>query len=195
MEWGVKDKLIEKSFNKLENCKECLEEFSCFLEYSFCDSSRIYSDYFPVLLFLLVAIVLTLIFLVTVFIAKQNPNTEKLSAYECGFEPYEDARHAFDIKFYLVAILFIVFDIETMYLLPWSVSISKIDILGFWSMVDFIIELSVGLVYVWYVGALEWDLCVREEQWFACWAHDPEIVSSSLTSNICILYQFIKYKR
>ena len=64
-------------------------------------------------------------------------------------------------------------------------TISKINILGFWSMVDFVIELSVGLVYVWYVGALEWDLCVREEQWFACWAHDPEIVSSSLTSNMC----------
>ena len=84
-------------------------------------------------------------------------DTEKLSTYECGFEPYEDARNIFDVKFYIVAILFILFDIEAMFLLPWSVSISQLSTLGFWSMIDFIIELGVGFVYVWYVGALEWD--------------------------------------
>jgi len=87
----------------------------------------------------------------------QNPESEKLSTYECGFEPYEDSRHKFDVKFYLVAILFIIFDIETMFLLPWSVTLSQLNLLGFWSMIDFIIELGVGFVYVWYIGALEWD--------------------------------------
>lgn len=118
---------------------------------------RIYSDYFPILICLLVVLVLTLVLLSSFFFAIQKPETEKLSSYECGFEPYEDARNTFDVKFYLVAILFIVFDIETMYLLPWSVSLAKINILGFWSMVDFIIELGVGLLYVWYIGALDWD--------------------------------------
>jgi len=80
-----------------------------------------------------------------------------MSAYECGFEPYENARHVFDIKFYLVAMLFIVFDIETMFIIPWSVSVSKLNLLGFWSMIDFIIELGIGFIYVWYVGALDWD--------------------------------------
>jgi NADH:ubiquinone oxidoreductase subunit 3 (subunit A) len=87
----------------------------------------------------------------------QNPETEKMSAYECGFEPYEDARHKFDVKFYLVAMLFIVFDIETMYLIPWSVTISKLNLLGFWAMMDFIIELGIGFIYVWYIGGLDWD--------------------------------------
>ena len=149
--------LLEEVLNQIDYYKNSLEECSGSLTYFFCDSSRVYSDYFPVLLFIGVAIVLTCILLFTFFIANQNPDTEKLSAYECGFDPYEDARHTFDVKFYLVGILFLVFDIETMYLLPWSVSLSKINILGFWSMIDFIIELSVGLVYVWYIGALEWD--------------------------------------
>lgn len=87
----------------------------------------------------------------------QNPEPEKLSTYECGFEPYEDSRHKFDVRFYLVAILFIIFDIETMFLLPWSITLSQLNLLGFWSMIDFIIELGVGFVYVWYIGALEWD--------------------------------------
>ena len=112
----------------------------------------------PILLFLLVAIVLALVIVtLSYLLAIQNPETEKLSAYECGFEPYEDARNIFDVKFYLVAILFILFDIETMFLLPWSVSLSQLNILGFWSMVDFIMELGIGFVYIWYIGALEWD--------------------------------------
>ena len=128
-----------------------------FNDYVLSSSSKVYSDYLPVLIFFFVVLFLTLVLLGTVFFVTHNPNTEKLSAYECGFEPYEDARNRFDVKFYLVAILFIVFDIETMFLLPWSVSLSNINILGFWSMVDFIIELAVGLTYVWFIGALEWD--------------------------------------
>ncbi len=120
--------------------------------------SFIHSEFLPVLLFLLVAIVLALVIVtLSYLLAIQNPETEKLSAYECGFEPYEDARNIFDVKFYLVAILFILFDIETMFLLPWSVSLSQLNILGFWSMVDFIMELGIGFVYIWYIGALEWD--------------------------------------
>ena len=120
--------------------------------------SFFYSELLPILIFLTIAIVLALIIVcLSYFLAVQNPETEKLSSYECGFEPYEDARNIFDVKFYIVAILFIIFDIETMFLLPWSISLSQLDILGFWSMIDFIIELGVGFVYIWYIGALEWE--------------------------------------
>ena len=118
----------------------------------------IYDEFLPVLIFLTVAIILALlIVLLSYFLSIQNPDTEKLSSYECGFEPYEDARNVFDVKFYIVAILFILFDIETMFLFPWSICLSQLSMLGFWSMVDFIIELGVGFVYIWYIGALEWD--------------------------------------
>ena len=122
------------------------------------NKSFFYSEFLPILIFLTVAIILALIIVsLSYFLAIQNPETEKLSTYECGFEPYEDARNIFDVKFYIIAILFIIFDIETMFLLPWSVSLSQLNILGFWSMIDFIIELGVGFVYIWYIGALEWD--------------------------------------
>ena len=122
------------------------------------NTSFFYFDLLPILIFLIIAVVLALIIVsLSYFLAIQNPETEKLSSYECGFEPYEDARNIFDVKFYIVAILFILFDIETMFLLPWSVSLSQLNILGFWSMIDFIIELGVGFVYIWYIGALEWE--------------------------------------
>jgi NADH-quinone oxidoreductase subunit A len=115
-------------------------------------------EYLVILIFLIISILLSLIIVgLSYLLSIQNPEPEKLSTYECGFEPYEDSRHKFDIKFYLVAILFIIFDIETMFLLPWSVSLSQLNLLGFWSMIDFIIELGVGFIYVWYIGALEWD--------------------------------------
>ena len=115
-------------------------------------------EYLAILIFLIIAILLSLIIVgFSYLLSIQNPESEKLSTYECGFEPYEDSRHKFDVKFYLVAILFIIFDIETMFLLPWSVTLSQLNLLGFWSMIDFIIELGVGFVYVWYIGALEWD--------------------------------------
>jgi NADH-quinone oxidoreductase subunit A len=122
------------------------------------ESSFLYFEFLPILIFLGIAILLALLIVgLSYFLAIQNPDTEKLSSYECGFEPYEDARNIFDVKFYIVAILFILFDIETMFLLPWSISISQLNVLGFWSMIDFVIELGIGFVYVWYVGALEWD--------------------------------------
>ena len=122
------------------------------------NKSFFYSEFLPILIFLSIAIILAVIIVVlSYFLAVQNPETEKLSTYECGFEPYEDARNIFDVKFFIVAILFIIFDIETMFLLPWSVSLAQLNVLGFWSMIDFIIELGVGFVYIWYIGALEWD--------------------------------------
>jgi NADH-quinone oxidoreductase subunit A len=122
------------------------------------NNSLLEIEYLPILILVIFSIVLSSIILaLSYFLSVQNPETEKLSSYECGFEPYEDARHKFNINFYIIAILFIVFDIEAMYLFSWSVSLSNLDIIGFWSMVDFIIELSVGFVYVLYVGALDWE--------------------------------------
>ena len=122
------------------------------------NESFLYSEFFPILVFLSIAIILALVIVsLSYFLSNQNPDTEKLSSYECGFEPYEDARTIFDVKFYIVAILFILFDIEAMFLLPWSICLSQLSTLGFWSMIDFIIELGIGFVYIWHVGALEWD--------------------------------------
>jgi NADH-quinone oxidoreductase subunit A len=86
-----------------------------------------------------------------------NPDCEKTSAYECGFDPYEDARNVFDVRFYLVAILFIIFDLEAVYFFPWCVSLGTLNIEGFWGMLDFIVELLVGFIYAWEVGALDWE--------------------------------------
>ena len=122
------------------------------------NDSFLHSEYSSILIFLTIAIVLAIVIVsLSYFLSNQNPDTEKLSSYECGFEPYEDARNIFDVKFYIVAILFILFDIEAMFLLPWSICLSELSTLGFWAMIDFIIELGIGFIYVWYVGALEWD--------------------------------------
>ena len=133
--------------------------FNVSIKYVFnVNNSFLYFEFLPILFFVIIAIVLSIVIvLLSYLLAIQNPETEKLSTYECGFEPYEDARNIFDVKFYLVAIMFIVFDIETMFLIPWSVSVSKLSVLGFWSMIDFIFELGVGFFYIWYLGALEWD--------------------------------------
>ena len=107
---------------------------------------------------LVVAIALTLVLIgLSYLLARQNPDSEKLSAYECGFEPYEDSRHVFDIRFYVIAVLFVIFDIEMLFLIPWSISISKLDLLGFWSMIDFMFELGIGFFYIWYTNALNWE--------------------------------------
>lgn len=122
------------------------------------NTSLFKTEYTSIFIFLIIAILISVIIIVFSYILSiQNPETEKLSSYECGFEPYEDARHTFDVKFYLVGILFLIFDIETMFLLPWSISLSQLDIIGFWSMVDFVIELGIGFIYIWYIGALNWD--------------------------------------
>ena len=115
-------------------------------------------EYLSILLFLTLATALSfLIFGLSYFMSVQSPDTEKSSAYECGFDPYEDARHTFDVRFYLIAILFMVFDIEAMFLFPWASSLSNVPSLGFWSMVDFIVELGIGFIYAWQIGALEWE--------------------------------------
>ena len=122
------------------------------------ENSLIKKEYFMLSIFLIIAILLTVVIIgASYFLVRQNPESQKLSAYECGFEPYEDTRHTFDIRFCLIAILFIIFDIEIMFLIPWCVSLAKIDLLSFWAMIDFLFELGVGFFYVWYVKALDWD--------------------------------------
>ena len=136
--------------------------FSCLNKLLVCNDSfhlnvsLFYNEYSIILTFLFVAAVLSVIIILFSYIlAVQNPETEKLSTYECGFEPYEDERHTFDVKFYLVAILFIVFDIETMFLIPWTNVLGQLDLVGFWSMVDFMFELGIGYVYIYCIGALD----------------------------------------
>ncbi len=115
-------------------------------------------DYLPILIFLAIALGLaSLIMLASFIIARQRPDTEKLSAYECGFEPFEDSRGRFDVRFYLVAILFIIFDLEVAFLFPWAVSLGNIGAFGFWSMMIFLGILTVGFIYEWKKGALEWE--------------------------------------
>lgn len=114
-------------------------------------------EYLGIFIFLIVAIVLALVIAVLSYaLTSQKPESEKLSSYECGFEPYEDTRNKFDVKFCLVAILFILFDIEVVFLLPWSITLSQLNLLGFWSMIDFLLELGIGFIYVWKMQALEW---------------------------------------
>ena len=115
-------------------------------------------QYLPILIFLAVAFALaSMIVLASFIVARQKPDSEKLSAYECGFEPFEDARIKFDVRFYLVAILFIIFDLEVAFLFPWAVSLGEIGVFGFWSMFVFLAILTVGFIYEWKKGALEWE--------------------------------------
>jgi NADH-quinone oxidoreductase subunit A len=115
-------------------------------------------DYLPILVFLGIAIGLALVIVTaSLLVARQRPDAEKLSAYECGFEAFGDARQRFDVRFYLVAILFIIFDLEVAFLFPWAVSLGAIGMFGFWSMMLFLAVLTVGFVYEWKKGALEWE--------------------------------------
>ena len=115
-------------------------------------------EYLSILIFLFVAAVVSCGFLILNFIfSPKNPSPEKLSAYECGFEPFDDSRMEFDVRFYLVAILFIIFDLEIAFLFPWAVSLGSIGALGFWSMMIFLFILTVGFIYEWKIGALEWE--------------------------------------
>ncbi|MGH6718705.1 MAG: NADH-quinone oxidoreductase subunit A [Alphaproteobacteria bacterium] len=116
------------------------------------------ADYLPILIFLGIAVALAVaIVTASYLVAPQRPDTAKLSAYECGFEAFEDSRRRFDVRFYLVSILFIIFDLEVAFLFPWAVSLSEIGAFGFWSMVVFLAVLTVGFVYEWRKGALEWE--------------------------------------
>jgi NADH-quinone oxidoreductase subunit A len=115
-------------------------------------------DYLPILLFMAVAIGLGAFLLVVPWlVAPRAPDAEKLSAYECGFNAFDDARMKFDVRFYLVSILFIIFDLEVAFLFPFAVSLGKIGVFGFWSMMVFLAVLTVGFVYEWKKGALEWE--------------------------------------
>ena len=115
-------------------------------------------EYFPILVFLAIAGVIAVAMVVASFVvARQHPDSEKLSPYECGLEPFEDARMRFDVRYYLVAILFIIFDLEVAFLFPWAVSLGDIGVFGFWSMIVFLAVLTVGFMYEWKKGALEWE--------------------------------------
>ena len=115
-------------------------------------------DYLSILIFLIVALSLSVGFIVLNFLlSPKNPDPEKLSAYECGFEAFTDSRMEFDVRFYLVAILFIIFDLEIAFLFPWAISLGSIGSLGFWSMIIFLSILTIGFIYVWKKGALYWD--------------------------------------
>jgi NADH-quinone oxidoreductase subunit A len=118
----------------------------------------ILSEYFPILVFLVIAAGIAVSMVGSSLIAaRQNPYPEKLAAYECGFDPFGDARRRFDVRFYLVAILFIIFDLEVAFLFPWAVSLADIGLFGFLSMMGFLGVLTVGFVYEWCKGALEWE--------------------------------------
>ena len=115
-------------------------------------------EYLPILLFIGISGAIAIALSVAPFlIAPSKPDPEKLSAYECGFNAFSDARMKFDVRFYLVSILFIIFDLEVAFLFPWAVSFGKIGMFGFWSMMVFLAVLTIGFVYEWKKGALEWD--------------------------------------
>jgi NADH:ubiquinone oxidoreductase subunit 3 (subunit A) len=115
-------------------------------------------EYLSVLIYLFFSLFLSLLILGLSFVfSTQKPDPEKVSAYECGFDPFDDARSRFDIRFYLVAILFIIFDLEVTFLFPWAVALNKVNMFGFWTMIVFLLILTIGFIYEWRKGALEWE--------------------------------------
>ncbi len=115
-------------------------------------------EYFHIAIFFSVAVALSLVIItLPKLLARNIPQRDKLKSYECGFDAFGDARSKFDVRFYLVAILFIIFDLEIMFLIPWAVSLGKIGLLGFWSMMLFLFVLIIGFAYEWKKGALEWE--------------------------------------
>ena len=116
------------------------------------------TDYLSIIIFLFLALLLSIGFILINFISSpKNPDPEKLSAYECGFDAFDDSRMEFDVRFYLVAILFIIFDLEIAFLFPWAITLGTIGIFGFWSMMLFLAILTIGFIYEWKKGALEWE--------------------------------------
>ena len=116
------------------------------------------AEYLPIVIFFAIALVMAVAMIgMSYMIAPQRPDNEKLSAYECGFEPFADARGRFDVRFYLITLLFIIFDLEVAFLFPWAVALGDIGVFGFWSMMIFLGVLTVGFVYEWKKGALEWE--------------------------------------
>jgi NADH-quinone oxidoreductase subunit A len=118
----------------------------------------ILQDYLPLVVFIGIALVIGLALLISPFLlAYKQPDAEKLSAYECGFNAFDDARMTLDVRFYLVSILFIIFDLEVSFLFPWAVAFKAVGVVGFWSMMAFLAVLTIGFIYEWKKGALEWD--------------------------------------
>ena len=116
------------------------------------------SEYLSIIIFLFISLLLSIGFIIINYIASpSNPDPEKLSAYECGFEAFDNARIEFDVRFYLVAILFIIFDLEIAFLFPWAISLGNIGLLGFYSMMTFLFILTIGFIYEWKKGALDWE--------------------------------------
>jgi NADH-quinone oxidoreductase subunit A len=121
-------------------------------------AEELLKEYLPIIVFLAVAFGLASMMVLAAFIvSKRNPYPDKLSAYECGFPAFSEARSKFDVRFYLVAILFIIFDLEIAFLFPWAVSLGAIGMFGFWSMMLFLTVLTVGFIYEWKKGALDWE--------------------------------------
>jgi NADH-quinone oxidoreductase subunit A len=115
-------------------------------------------EYLPILIFIGLAFAISTLFIVIPFlIAPSNPDPEKLSAYECGFNAFDDARMKFDVRYYLVSILFIIFDLEVAFLFPWAITLGKTGVYAFWSMMAFLGVLTIGFIYEWKKGALEWE--------------------------------------
>ena len=115
-------------------------------------------EYLPIAVFFAIGIVLSAAFVLSAFVfGNQRPDDEKMAAYECGFDAFDDSRRQFDVRFYLVAILFIIFDLEVAFLFPWAVALGGIGLFGFWSMMLFLVVLTVGFIYEWKKGALEWE--------------------------------------
>ena len=122
------------------------------------DAQTLVVEYLPVVIFLVLAIAISLLFIVaSTLLAPRKPDPEKLSAYECGFNAFDDARMKFDVRFYLVSILFIIFDLEVAFLFPWVFQVADGNVAAFWSMMAFLGVLTVGFVYEWKKGALEWE--------------------------------------
>lgn len=116
------------------------------------------NEYLPIAIFIGVALAISLALMVAPFLlAYKSPDSEKLSAYECGFNAFDDARMKFDVRFYLVSILFIIFDLEVAFLFPWAVAFKDVGVYGFWAMMVFLAVLTIGFIYEWRKGALEWD--------------------------------------
>ncbi len=114
-------------------------------------------EYIYIFIFILLSLFISVVvFSLSYLLAVQSSDSEKLSAYECGFQPFEDARNKFDIKFYLVAILFIIFDLEVSFLFPWGINLNDVNFLGYWSMIIFLLILTLGFIYEWLKGALNW---------------------------------------
>jgi NADH-quinone oxidoreductase subunit A len=120
--------------------------------------SPLLMQYLPIVVFIGVGLVIAAALMVAPFlVAYRNPDPEKVSAYECGFNAFDDARMKFDVRFYLVCILFIIFDLEIAFLFPWAVAFKEVGVFGFWSMMIFLGVLTIGFIYEWKKGALEWD--------------------------------------